>query len=103
MDAEFVRDRITALRISQGLSEYALSRQLGQNKSYINKISSGKALPSMDVFFEICEFFEITPKMFFDEEQSDPIEMQKLIELASNLTPSQLELLISIAMEMNKK
>ena len=87
MDAEFVRDRITALRISQGLSEYALSRQLGQNKSYINKISSGKALP----------------KMFFDEEQSNPIEMQKLIELASNLTPSQLELLISIAMEMNKK
>ena len=70
---EFVRDRITALRISQGLSEYALSRQLGQNKSYINKISSGKALPSMDVFFEICEFFEITPKMFFDERaiQSD--------------------------------
>lgn len=41
--------------------------------------------------------------MFFDEEQSNPIEMQKLIELASNLTPSQLELLISIAMEMNKK
>lgn len=32
MDAEFIRDRITALRISQGLSEYALSRQLGRNK-----------------------------------------------------------------------
>ena len=37
---EFVRSRITELRLKTGISEYQMSLELGQNKSYIQSISS---------------------------------------------------------------
>ena len=47
MDAKYIRDRITELRLKKNVSEYQMSTDLGQNKGYIQAISSGKALPSM--------------------------------------------------------
>ena len=48
MDEEFIRNRITELRLKKGASEYQMSLALGQNRSYIQGISSGRSLPSMD-------------------------------------------------------
>lgn len=59
MDEEFIRNRITELRLKKGISEYQLSLELGQNRGYIQAISSGRALPSMKQFLNICEYFEI--------------------------------------------
>ena len=67
---EFVRDRITQLRINKGISEYQLSYDLGHSRGYINNISSGKTMPSMREFFAICEYFKITPLEFFDSRYS---------------------------------
>lgn len=53
---EYVRERITQLRISKGISEYQLSYDLGHSRGYINNISSGKSLPSMSEFFAICDY-----------------------------------------------
>ena len=61
MDEAFIRSRITELRLKKGVSEYQMSLDLGQNRSYIQAISSGRALPSMKQFLNICEYFEITP------------------------------------------
>lgn len=72
MYAEFVKERITQLRIQKGVSEYKMSYDLGHSRGYINNISSGKALPSMAEFFAICEYFDITPIEFFDPSVSDP-------------------------------
>ena len=47
MDEEFIRNRITELRLKKGVSEYQMSMDLGQNKNYVQAISSGRALPSM--------------------------------------------------------
>ena len=49
--ASFLRQRITELRMKRNVSEYQMSLELGQNKNYIQGISSGKALPSMTQFF----------------------------------------------------
>ena len=59
MDEEFIRNRITELRLKKGISEYQLSLELGQNRGYIQAISSGRALPSMKQFLNICEYFEV--------------------------------------------
>ena len=64
MDEEFIRYRITELRLKKGISEYQLSLELGQNRGYIQAISSDRALPSMKQFLNICEYFEITPLQF---------------------------------------
>ena len=72
MDIQFVRDRITQLRLQKGVSEYKMSYDLGHSRGYINNISSGKTLPSMTEFFAICDYFEISPVEFFDTNQENP-------------------------------
>ena len=67
MTAQFIRERNTQLRKQKGISEYRMSYDLGHSRGYINNISSGQALPSMQEFLAICEYFEITPIEFFDK------------------------------------
>lgn len=71
MDEEFIRNRITELRLKKGVSEYQMSMELGQNRSYIQAISSGRSMPSMKQFLNICEYFEITPLQFFDAQENN--------------------------------
>ncbi len=92
MTAEFVRDRITQLRLQKGVSEYKMSYDLGHSRGYINNISSGKALPSLAEFFAICEYFEITAVEFFDSDSNDPKLMKEIINGIGELNKSDLEL-----------
>ena len=66
MYEQFIRNRITELRLQKNVSEYKMSLDLGHSKSYIQSISSGRALPSMIEFIPICEYFNITPSEFFN-------------------------------------
>ena len=61
---DFIRQRITELRLRKGVSEYKMSRELGHSRGYIYNISSGKALPPMKEFITICDYFGITPEEF---------------------------------------
>ena len=72
MTEEFIRNRITELRLRKGVSEYQMSYDLGHSRGYINNISSGKSLPSLAELFAICEYFDITPAEFFTEQLSNP-------------------------------
>lgn len=72
MTAQFIRDRITQLRLQRDVSEYQMSYDLGHSRGYINNISSGKALPSMAEFLAICEYFGITPVEFFNGGVENP-------------------------------
>ena len=49
-----------------------MSISIGMSPNYVNKIERGKSRPSMDVFFEICDYLGITQKDFFEEENKDP-------------------------------
>lgn len=64
---KFVQERITELRILKNISEYKLSKDLGYSKGYIQSISSGKTFPSITALYEICDYFQITPREFFDD------------------------------------
>ncbi len=86
MDTKFVQERITALRISRNISEYRLSRDLGYSKGYIQSISSGNTLPSITALFEICDYFKITPKEFFDDSVTDSELVCELLEEIRNLS-----------------
>lgn len=72
---KFVQERITELRIARNISEYRLSKDLGYSKGYIQSISSGKTLPSMTALYEICDYFKITPREFFDDESAADSEL----------------------------
>ena len=82
--------RISDLRIGGGQnSAREMSLALGQNPSYINRIENGKALPSMQGFFSICEYLQITPGDFFNEDSEAPREVRELMEKIEKLTPEQ--------------
>ena len=57
--------RLARLREKKGVSARDMSLSIGQNPGYINNIETGKAKPSMDGFFFICEYLGITPREFF--------------------------------------
>ncbi len=100
---EYVRKRITQLRLSKGISEYKLSYDLGHSRGYINNISSGKTLPSMSEFFYICEYFGITPSDFFDNEHSDPVLLSEIIKEIRTLEDDDLLLILTIVKRLKKQ
>lgn len=80
MDAKFVRERITELRMLKDMSEYQLSLELGRSHSYIQSITSGKTSPSMSVFFDICNYFKISPQEFFDKDIHNPDRIHGIVD-----------------------
>lgn len=95
MYEDFVRERITNLRIKKGVSEYQMSYDLGHSRGYVYNISSGKALPPLKEFFAICDYFEITPQQFFDDSSKNPELIQKAIEAMKQLDESDMLMLLS--------
>lgn len=62
---EFIRSRITELRIEKNISEHRMSLDLDKSGSYIRGITSGVALPSLKELFNIIAYFNMTPSEFF--------------------------------------
>ena len=63
----YISNRIYNLRISKDISARELSIYLNKSPCYINKIENCKSFPSMRVLCEICSFFNISVKDFFNE------------------------------------
>lgn len=80
-----------------------MSLDLGHSKSYIQSISSGKALPSLSEFLSICDYLNVTPKDFFDEEQKNPDLINELNNLIKDLDSEDLLVLIMVAKRMRKQ
>lgn len=80
MDEKFVRDRITELRMRKEISEYKLSLELGRSHSYIQSISSGQTSPSMSAFFDICNYFDVSPMEFFDKDIHNPDHIHRIVD-----------------------
>lgn len=103
MTEEFVRERITQLRLKKGVSEYQMSYDLGHSRGYIYNISSGKALPPMKEFFAICEYFEITPQQFFDDGTDTPELIQKAVSGLRDLSEGDLIMLLGLINRLKEK
>lgn len=80
MHEEFIKNRIISLIVKKDISERELSLSIGKTDNYINKITSGKIMPKMSSFFDICDFFEITPFEFFFPSMENPIISKKIYE-----------------------
>lgn len=86
--------RLIELRNNENISARELSLCLGQNVNYINLIENGKRLPSLQGFFNICDFFHIKPSEFFIKEiEEEESKKEQLITLINNMSISQIEAL----------
>jgi len=77
---EFVRSRVSQLRLQKGVSAREMSLSLGQNEAYINQIENGKMLPSLQGLSYICDYLGITLQQFFEEENSFPCQIDGIIK-----------------------
>lgn len=103
MDESFIRNRITELRTQKGISEYKMSTDMGHSKSYIQGISSGRAMPSMAEFLYLCEYLAVTPRDFFDAEIDNPALLQQGIDGLKALNEDDLKLIVSNINRLRKK
>lgn len=103
MEAEFVRERITQLRIQKGVSEYKMSYDLGHSRGYINNISSGKTLPSMGEFLAICDYFSISPAEFFDSGSANPKLVREVADAIGKLNEDDLRLTLANVTRLLRK
>lgn len=103
MDEQFIRNRITQLRVAKGVSEYQMSYDLGHSRSYIYNISSGRALPPMREFLAICDYFGITPVEFFDNSIRNPELIHKAMEGLKDLDDNDILLILNYITRLQKK
>lgn len=96
MFEDFFIERIISLRNQKNVSAREMSLAIGQNGSYINRIENKQAFPSMQAFFYICEYFEITPKDFFDTDNLNPVKINKIMEELKNLDDVQLDTVLAV-------
>ncbi len=97
---DWIAKRVTQLRIQKGVSARDMSLSLGQSESYINKIENSRTLPSMQGLFYICEYFQIEPRDFFDQNNLVPRESTHLLSLIQKLTPEQVKHIQQIVLDI---
>lgn len=100
---EWFYKRLTELRIQKGVSARDMSLSLGQSESYINKIENRRTLPSFTGFLYICEYFELTPQEFFNENAASPNKTKALQEELEKLTPIQTEHILQVVKDLVSK
>ena len=103
MDEKEFALRLSNLKDKKGVSAREMSLSIAQNQGYINHIENGGALPSIPVFFCICEYLGITPAEFFDTENKNPEKLKAITENLKKLNDSQLEIIEKLTNELVKK
>jgi len=103
MYEDYFLERLTKLRGDKKISAREMSLSIGQNRNYINQIENKKAFPTLQVFFYICEYLQVTPKEFFDEDVEYPIELNALIEDLKKLDATALASVSSVVKEILRK
>lgn len=89
--------------MNKGVSAREMSLSPGQSPGYINNIENGVNLPSMSVFFTLCEYLELSPAQFFDTGTADPPVLTEFITAAKALNREQLEHLTALAKGLKQK
>ena len=88
---EFIRTRITELRIKKDVSEHKMSLDLDKSGSYIRGITNGAALPSLKELFNIIAYFEMTPSEFFVPLDNKDTPYHRLCDRLHDLSDEEIE------------
>lgn len=88
---EFIRSRITELRIRKDVSEHKMSLDLDKSGSYIRGITNGAGLPSLKELFNIIAYFDMTPAEFFAPTENLDTPYQKLCEKLRSFSDEEIE------------
>ena len=94
--------RLSSIRTMRGLSAREMSLSLGQGAGYINNIENGRNLPSMAMFFEICEYLGLSPNEFFDYTIPNEGNARQMLAAFVRLDPEVQELIITLTERLRR-
>lgn len=105
MDMDFVRNRITELRMLRGKSEYQLSYDTGHSKNYIHNIVTGYSQPSVTELLYLIENLGVTPRDFFDEdtEYKNPLLAKQIMDGLKDMDEDDLRAVLAVVERLGKK
>ena len=95
--------RLARLREKKGVSARDMSLSIGQNPGYSNNIETGKAKPSLDGIYFICEYLGVTVSEFFDTESANPTKLNAIVKDMKKLNDQQLETISALVRDLIKK
>lgn len=93
--AEGFAERLSQLRNAKGVSGREMSLSMGQAAGYVNNIENGNNLPSLAMFFEICEYLNVTPQEFFSYTQRGEADM--FVYVLQKLSSEDKDLVLKLA------
>lgn len=99
---DFVRSRITQLRLQKNVAEHKMSLELGKSGSYIRGITNGGSLPSLKELFNIIDYFGITPSEFFAPLENKDSTYARLCDKLRALDDAELEKVSTFVEWMHK-
>ena len=102
MDEQYIKQRIAKLRTEKGISAREMSLQLGQSTGYINSIENGKSLPSIGMLLSICEFLEISPSDFFNEDFRNTAKVDDVAKSLKKLDKGSFEIIMALVERLKK-
>ena len=102
-DETFIAQRIARLRTNKGVSARDMSLSIGQSHNYVTNIENGKSAPSIQGFLYICEYLNIHPKDFFDDETENPALLNEVIKKLKPLNNKALEAILVFISELSGK
>lgn len=88
---DFIRTRITDLRLQKAVSEHRMSLDLDKSGSYLRGISSGVSLPSLKELFNIIAYFNMSPAEFFAPLDDKDTPYSRVCEKLRTLDDADLE------------
>ena len=103
IDESYIQQRILKLVAESGQSERSFSAKLGRSYSYLGNITSGRALPSMGDFLEICRLLKVSPKDFFDSNSTNPALLDKVMNDMKDLNNKDILLIESFIKRLKKE
>lgn len=94
------QERLAELRLQKDVSAREMSQSIGQSENYICNIENHHNLPSMSVFFYICDYLKVSPQEFFDLESRAPDRLSEITAKLKRLNPEQLALISKLVDQM---
>ena len=94
------QERLAELRLQKDVSAREMSQSIGQSVNYICNIENHHNLPSMSVFFYICDYLKVSPQEFFDLESRAPDRLSEITAKLKRLNPEQLALVSKLVDQM---
>ena len=94
MDKKAFGKNVNKARKDRGITSEKLSELCNLNATYIRQIEAGAKIPSLPVFVLLCKNLKVSPSYLLSETLADCDiqEMDALIELWQNATPSQIKM-----------